>query len=169
MDFQNTAEMENVFNDIIKNAVFDITKEMETRIKDEIDSHGIGYANKVYENTDEFKNAWVQSNPQKIANGTYEGDLHYEVSMIKTHNPDKWQHDSQVEGWTGVNIDEFLPNIIFETGSYPLWGENHSTKPRDAFSPMISSMDRSFAKLMRDSFAKSGIKLDTSKTYKSSF
>lgn len=169
MEFSNTAQMERVFDDIIKNAVFDITKEMEQRIEDEIDSHGIGYANKVYENTDEFKDAWVQSNPQKVANGTYEGDLHYEVSMIKTHNPDKWQHDSQVEGWTGVNIDEFLPNIIFETGSYPLWGQNHSTKPRDAWTPMISSMDRSFAKLMRESFAKSGIKLDTSRTYKSSF
>lgn len=170
MEFRNTKEMENIFSQIAREAIEDITREMKNRIQKEIESKEIGTGKgKVYNPTGEFHDAWIDEVPIRIDSSEYKSEMHYEPYMIKTINPETWQHASSVVGWEDYPIAETLPNIIFENGAPPLWGENFSTKPRNAWTPFISSMDKSFAKLMRESFSKQGVKLDTSRIYKSNF
>lgn len=170
MNFQNTKEMENIFSQIARDAINDITREMKNRIQEEIDKKEIGTGKgEIYQPTGEFREAWIDEVPKRISSSEYQGEMHYEPYMIRTISPENFIHSSSIVGWEDYPVPEFLPNIIFEGDSGKLFGNGFWTQKRDAWTPMISSMEKSFAKLMRDSFAKKGIKLDTSRTYKSGF
>lgn len=169
MEFKNTREMENIFSQIARESINDITREMKSRIEKEIFNKGIGFASNgegYYNPTGEFEEAWINEVPKRIDSSTYSGEMHYEPKMIRTVSPENFIHGSNY--YKTDDVSDFLPELIFEGKSGDFFGSGFWTKPRDAWSPFISSMDKSFSKLMRDSFDKQGVKLDTSRTYKSS-
>ncbi len=166
MQFKNTKEMEMVFSKILPNVVDGITTQMKYRMQDEIEKQGIGSDGEVYKSTGEFQRAWIneKSMPTLKNKFGYEGEMHYEPDLIKTHNSDEWQHMSGIKDWQDYDIDKALPYFLFEEGvPKKLWGETVATKPRDAWTPFLRGMNRSFTKITREEFAKQGIKLDTSK------
>lgn len=167
MEFKNTSEMENIFSQIGREAIIDITREMKNRIEEKIFEKGIGFSSKgegYYNPTGEFQEAWITEIPKRISSDEYQGEMHYEPYMIKTISPENFIHGSNY--WSQDDVSDILPNLIFEGKSGDFFGKGFWTEPRDAWSPMISSMDNSFSKLMRDSFAKQGVKLDTKRTYR---
>lgn len=161
MEFKNTRELEGLFAQIIPDIVDNITTDMKYKMQDSIGKKHIGSCGSTYNSTGEFQEAWVNEKSEMISNDTCEGEMHYEPDLIMTHNPEEWQHSSQVEGWRGVNIDAYLPEIIFESGSYPLWGKNKSTVPRDAWDTFEKKADKSFSKQIRDNFKRHGVKILT--------
>lgn len=165
MQFKNTKEMEIAFSRVVPKVIDGITTKMKSRMQDEIDKQGIGTEGEVYNSTGEFKRAWVNNQSKSLNANTYEGEMHYDPDLIKTHNFDEWQHASQVEGFEDYDIDKALPYFLFESGvPKKLWGETVATKPRDAWKPFVQGMNRSFTKITREEFAKQGIELDTSKS-----
>lgn len=165
MQFKNTKEMQLVFSHVIPKVVDGITTKMKYRMQDEIGNQGIGLDGEVYNSTGEFQRAWINEQSKSLNSNIYEGKMHYEPDLIKTHNKEEWQHSSQVHSWENYDIDKKLPYFLFETGvPKKLWGETVATEPRDAWTPFIKGMNRSFTKITREEFAKQGIKLDTSKS-----
>lgn len=167
MQFKNTKEMEIAFSHALPNIVDGITTQMKYRMQDEIGKQGIGSDGEVYKSTGEFKRAWINEKSKKNSSMgfSYDGEMHYEPDLIETHNSDEWQHMSGIKDWQDYDIDKALPYFLFEEGvPKKLWGETVATRPRDAWTPFLRGMNRSFAKIMREEFAKQGIKLDTSKS-----
>lgn len=160
MEFKNTQEMELLFNQISRQVVNDISKQMSIKMQNEIENQDIGTSNsEFYKPTGEFKEAWIEDKPQKINNNTYESTMYYEPKMIKTKDPDNFIHGSSVKGWEDYPIEEALPYVIFETGSPAIWGENKSTSPRNAWQPFVSNMDNNFNLILQQAFNKQGVKL----------
>ena len=165
--FKNTQEMQNVLEIGFKKALRDVAKEMENKIHDEIVDMGIGDNSGWYQSTGEFADAWRMKYCERITDSSYKLEVFYDPNRIRTHNSELGQHTSlsknylKHDGTDVYNIDEMLPDMIFQ-GSHGKW----DIEGRDAWTHFINSMDKSFAKIMRESFAKQGIKLKTKENYR---
>ena len=178
MNFQNTIEMENIFGEIARNALDYVTSKMVDEIQNEIDAKNIGTGmGKVYKPTGEFREAWFQDYARRHGD-TIEGGIFYDGGYLSLANdpsdsyPNNFVHGSGytlLNPWYISDVRNALPEIIFEGLAGDIFGEGFWTSSRDAWKPFLSRTEKSFAKWLREGFELQGIKLDTSRTYKSSF
>lgn len=175
MNFQNTIEMENIFGEIARNALDYVTSKMVDEIQNEIDAKNIGTGmGQVYKPTGEFKEAWFQEYAQRHGD-TIEGGIFYDGGYLSLANeinasyPDNFVHGSAYGDYVS-DVRDKLPEIIFEGLAGDIFGSGFWTSNnRDAWKPFLSRTEKSFAKWLREGFELQGIKLDTKRTYKSSF
>lgn len=154
--FSNTKEMEQVFSVAMKSTIDNITEFMEHEIKDEINNEQIGKNGVMYESTGEFHDAW-KSTKAVGYNNDFTGKMEYDPDMIHTIDPENFIHGSNE--FKVNDVSEFLPNIIFEGKAGKLFGQGFWTEPRDAWTPMLKTTDRNFAKLLKQNLRQYGIKI----------
>lgn len=117
-------------------------------------SKGIGtHSNQFYDNTGEFYEAWKQGLNQRIGN-FIKGSVYYDENEVHA-NPSTFTHGSYF--WSGGDdVSDILPDLIFGGKSGDIFGTGFWTDERDAWTPTINRLNKSFGKWLKEGFKKSG-------------
>lgn len=156
-EFKNLSELNLTIDHAQKLAVDYVTNKMVEEIKYIIPHMGIGIGllNKVYNPTGEFTEAWISEMASRTS-GYVSGTMRYDGNLISTVDKDNFIHGSN---YSGVDIKEALPYIIFGGESGDLFGEGFWTNPRDAWTEMINITDKKFNSWIKEGFKLSGLNL----------
>lgn len=159
--FRNLQEFYAVIRKNTIIAIDYVTEKMLEELNLQMVSKKIGLHNSVYQNTGEFYSAWKSEMATRVgqyfmASVRYDGDS---LSL----DPDNFIHGSNF--YDVDDVRDILPYLIFGGNSGDLFGEGYWTKNRDAWSPTITRMNRSFGKWIVEGFAMSGFSVKQDKVF----
>ncbi|MEG1353714.1 MAG: hypothetical protein RR255_00330 [Bacilli bacterium] len=156
-EFKNLLELNLIADHAQKLAIDYVTDKMVEEIKYIIPHMGIGIGllNKVYNPTGEFAEAWTNEMALRTADYV-NGVMRYDGNLISTVDETNFIHGSY---YSGVDVKEALPYIIFGGKSGKLFGDGFWTEPRNAWSEMIKNTDKNFNKWIKEGFKLSGLDL----------
>lgn len=155
--FRNLNELINLFTNPTTVAIDYVTNKIIEELQMQMVDMKIGLNNNSFYNpTGEFYDAWKQGIASNL-NDVFSSDIHYDSSDM-TSDPNNWTHGSNY--WSsGDDVRDMMPYIIFGGHSGDIFGQGFWTQKRDAFTPTMQRVSRSFNKWMIKGFKLSGISL----------
>lgn len=153
-EFRNLNELIMLIDKPTIVAIEYVTDKIIEELQMQISSKGIGLGNNsFYTSTGEFYDAWKAEIATRI--GNYFQSVVYFASDTLTNKPDEFIHGSNYYGDSDVR--DMMPYIIFGGNSGDLFGNGFWQSARDAWSPTISRLNRSFNKWIIEGFKISGL------------
>lgn len=154
--FRNLHEFYKLMVEPTNTAIDYVCDKILTELEVQLVNQGIGTHDSFYENTGEFYEAWKQSLVQRV--GDYiSSKVYYDENEV-TAVPERFTHGSFY--WTGGDdVSNILPDLIFGGKSGDLFGTGYWTDKRDAWTPTMNRLDRSFNKWIKEGFKKGGFNI----------
>jgi len=155
--FRNLDEFLKIISDPTEHAINYICDKILTELEVQMVSQGIGTrSNSFYQNTGEFYNAWKQGITENVR-GYIKNKVYYDPSEVHS-DPSNFVHGSYY--WSGGDdVSDILPDLIFGGKSGGLFGEGFWTDERDAWSPTMSRLNKSFGKWLKEGFYEAGFSI----------
>lgn len=154
--FKNLQEFYQIMFDPTEMAIDYVCDKILTELEIQMVNQGIGMGGVVYEPTGEFYEAWRQGVTQRV--GKYiQSNIVYDSDVVHS-DPDNFIHGSNY--WSGgTDVSEILPDLIFGGTSGELFGTGFWTDKRDAFTPTMKRLNKSFNKWLKEGFKQAGFSI----------
>lgn len=123
------SELEALLKKKIANAMVKEGKFVKEKVQEHIQEDVYNkYNPKVYERTGELEDSVISTDP-KIKGDVIEVEVKHDYDKINSYPPN--QHYSVVKDYEPKDVSEWIPYLVAKGETYPLWGEDVYTKPRD--------------------------------------
>jgi hypothetical protein len=154
--FSNLEELYKLMFDATQDAIEYVCDKILTELNLQMAQKNIGMGGVVYEPTGEFYEAWQQGVTERV--GKYiQTVVGYEADTVHSI-PDEFIHGSNY--WSGGNdVSDILPDLIFGGKSGDFFGQGFWTEERDAWTPTIQRIDKSFDKWLKEGFKQAGVSI----------
>ena len=160
--FKNLEEFYAIIGNPTNKAIDYVVDKILTELNLQMVNKKIGLnENAFYSPTGEFYNAWRADITTRVGqyfktSVSFHGD---ELSV----DPDNFVHGSNFYGIDDVR--DIMPYIIFGGNSGDLFGKGFWTKRRDAWSPTISRLNRSFSRWIVEGFSSAGFQVKSGNVF----
>lgn len=154
--FRNLHEFYQLMMNPTEIAINYVCDKILTELELQMVNQGIGTRDSFYENTGEFYDAWKQDFVQRA--GMYiKSKIYYDEDDVNSV-PESFTHGSYY--WTGGDdVSDILPDLIFGGNSGDIFGTGYWTDKRDAWTPTLNRLDKSFHKWIKEGFKKGGFSI----------
>lgn len=154
--FSNLEEFYKVIFDPTQEAIEYVCDKILTELNLQIAQKGIGMGGSVYDPTGEFYEAWQQGITERVGKHI-QTIVGYEADTVHSY-PDDFIHGSNY--WSGgTDVSDILPDLIFGGKSGDLFGEGFWTDERDAWTPTMNRIEKSFNKWLKEGFKQAGFSI----------
>ena len=150
--FKNLSEFYNLIDKATIKTIDYVTDRLVSELNANMIEKGIGLHDSFYSQTGDFYTAWKTEIASRVGE-YFSSSLRFDGDSMRL-DPDNFTHGSN---YYDINdVRDIMPYIIFGGMAGDLFGAGYWTRKRDAWSPTMSRMDRSFGKWLKEGFAQNG-------------
>ncbi len=127
----NWKELEALLKQKIAKAMVKEGEFLKEKVQERIEEDVYkSYSPTYYERSGDLKRSVFSKTP-KVKNNSIEVEVKHNTDEINSNSPN--QHYSVVDGYSPSDVSDWIPYLVTQGKTHPLWGENVYTRPRDYF------------------------------------